>query len=199
MMADRNYTYHLRSNNSVPFAYQKNYFTETECDAIIDAGLHHINSVESYVGTDNTVVNEIRRNLIGFFPSKDERFAWIHKRVTDAIKSFNQQFWNYNLDFLETLQFTRYDRPGDFYTYHMDMNHSSIEQRKLSVSIQLSDPGSYQGSDLLFLNCGKNHYETVRDRGTIIMFPSFMIHQVTPLVSGTRYSLVGWVMGPPFK
>jgi PKHD-type hydroxylase len=70
--------------------------------------------------------------------------------------------------------------------------------RKLSMSIQLSDPKDYKGSQLQF-------WETQKDKnfpnsqGTAIIFPSYMLHRVTPLLSGTRYSLVTWVGGPNFK
>lgn len=155
--------------------------------------------MESFLGDDGAVDNKIRRNLVSFFTNSDSNTQWIYQRCAAAVNSFNQQFWNFDLDFIETLQFTRYDRLGDFYTNHMDMSFGRRETRKLSFSVQLSDPDAYQGSDLLFLRCGHDYYDPVRTRGTVTMFPSFQIHQVTPLASGTRYSLVGWVIGPPFK
>lgn len=197
-MLDRNYTWHLHSANTVPYAYQKQFFSATECDAIIEYGLAQT-PIESYVGEDRSVDNNIRRNRVCFLRSQDQANHWIFSRISDGVRSINQQFWNFDLDFIETLQFTRYDRDADFYGAHVDMGYGKIEQRKLSVSIQLSDETAYTGSDLQFHNCGMNFYDSVRERGTIIMFPSWVVHQVTPISSGTRYSLVGWVIGPPFK
>lgn len=197
-MIDRNHTWELKTSNSVPYAYHSGYFTAEECERIIETGLRYA-SMESFLGDTGSVDNNIRRNLVSFFANSDPGAQWIYQRCADAVNSFNQQFWNFELDFIETLQFTRYDRPGDFYTNHMDMSFGRRETRKLSFSVQLSDPDTYTGSDLLFLRCGHEYYDPVRTQGTVTMFPSFQIHQVTPLVSGTRYSLVGWVIGPPFR
>ena len=38
-----------------------------------------------------------------------------------------------------------------------------------------------------------------KKQGTLIAFPSYTLHEVTPLISGTRYSLVAWLGGPTFK
>lgn len=197
-MIDRNYAWYLKSSNDVPYAYHKNYFTQDECEAIIQYGTS-IESIESYVGEEKTVDNSIRKNRVCFLRSDGKECHWIFNRVRQAITDMNQQFWQYDLDMIEVLQFTRYDRTNDFYGPHMDMGFGRVEQRKLSFSIQLSESDSYTGSDLQFHSCGMNFYDSVRDRGTIIMFPSYIVHQVTPLLSGQRYSLVGWVLGPPFK
>ena len=39
----------------------------------------------------------------------------------------------------------------------------------------------------------------IRPRGSIIVFPSFVWHRVNPVTRGTRYSLVMWNLGWPFK
>ena len=67
----------------------------------------------------------------------------------------------------------------------------------MSFSIQLDPEDSYEGCDLTFNGLPKN--EILRKQGTIVFFPSFILHTVTPLLSGTRRSLVGWICGPDFK
>ena len=77
--------------------------------------------------------------------------------------------------------------------------------RKLSVTINLNLPGEYEGGNLKFdfgpHNEGKRFHECVeiRPQGSIVIFPSFVYHQVTPITKGTRYSLVLWSLGQPFK
>lgn len=77
--------------------------------------------------------------------------------------------------------------------------------RKLSVTINLNLPGEYEGGNLKFdfgpHNEGKRFHECVeiRPQGSIVIFPSFVYHQVTPITKGTRYSLVLWTLGQPFK
>ena len=78
------------------------------------------------------------------------------------------------------------------------MNNDDSGHRKLSISIQLSDPAGYSGSEL---EISVNGVPIIapRDQGTLIAFPSFVLHKVTPLLVGKRYSLVAWVHGPKWK
>jgi PKHD-type hydroxylase len=39
----------------------------------------------------------------------------------------------------------------------------------------------------------------IREKGSVIVFPSFIWHRVTPVTAGTRYSLVNWNLGFPFR
>jgi PKHD-type hydroxylase len=77
--------------------------------------------------------------------------------------------------------------------------------RKLSMTINLNEPGEYDGGNLKFdfgpHASGKRFHECeeIRPQGSIIVFPSFVYHQVTPVTRGTRYSLVLWSLGWPFQ
>lgn len=70
--------------------------------------------------------------------------------------------------------------------------------RKLSMVIQLSDPSEYEGGELL-LHLGNNPTRIERKKGLAVFFPSYILHEVTPVTKGERYSLVAWVHGKPFK
>jgi PKHD-type hydroxylase len=89
---------------------------------------------------------------------------------------------------------------------HRTQNTQMIgKTRKLSVTISLSDPSTYKGGNLKFdlgpHADGKRYHlcKEIRPRGSIIVFPSHVYHQVTPVTQGTRYSLVAWNLGKPFK
>lgn len=194
---NRDYTYHLNVPNNVTWAYLQSFLSEEECERIISSAMEN-SPLESYVGA-GIVDNNIRKNRVIFLPSHDDRYRWAFDKIAQCAISLNRQFWNFDLSFVETLQFTIYDRDQDFYTAHMDTGHNVPEQRKLSLVVQLSEPDSYVGSDLQLHSCGMEFFNTVRDRGTIIAFPSYMVHRVSPLLSGTRFSLVSWVCGPPYK
>jgi len=76
--------------------------------------------------------------------------------------------------------------------------------RKLSVTVNLTTPGNYEGGNLKFdlgPHAPKRYHvcKEIRPRGTIIVFPSHLYHQVTPVTKGTRYSLVMWNLGHPFR
>lgn len=197
-MIDPKYAYDLTSCNGYPSVIQPNFFTLQECQSIIDIGLGYP-AIESYIGDEKSIDSAIRKNRVVFFESKQDAVQWIFQKTAQGILSINHQFWQFDLSCIETLQFTIYDRVADFYTAHMDMAHGKTPQRKLSFSVQLSDPASYVGGDLEFHSVGDRFYPASRDQGTMTLFPSYMIHRVTPITHGTRYSLVGWIVGPPFK
>ena len=77
--------------------------------------------------------------------------------------------------------------------------------RKLSITINLNKPGEYDGGNLKFdfgphADIKRYHEcEEIRPQGSVIIFPSFVYHCVTPVTRGTRYSLVLWTLGDPFK
>ena len=77
--------------------------------------------------------------------------------------------------------------------------------RKLSVTVNLTNPKNYKGGNLKFdlgpHAKGKRYHTAIeaRPRGSIIVFPSYMEHTVTPLTKGNRYSLVMWCLGRPFR
>ena len=86
--------------------------------------------------------------------------------------------------------------------YTQDFN-KFFKVRKLSMTLNLTDPNSYEGGDLMF-DLGKNEGDIstateARNQGTIIVFPSFLYHCVSPVTKGIRYSLVNWSLGRPFK
>jgi len=130
-----------------------------------------------------------------------EKFEWIYRKCTDLTLAMNEKFFRYDIDFIEDLQFTVYDSSkGDqMYGKHIDtMTKGLGKPRKLSFSVQLSDPSDYEGGDLVIVD-GENSKSCPKERGKAIFFPSYMLHEVKPVTKGVRYSLVGWVCGPPFK
>ena len=146
--------------------------------------------------------------------------TWIYKEIHPYIKEANKRAgWNFDWDFSESCQFTRYG-VGQYYGWHCDSwdkpynkpddlnSHGKI--RKLSVTISLSEPEDYVGGNLEFDMRNQKDWEQdkkkaihecteIRPRGSIIVFPSFVWHRVAPVTKGTRYSLVIWNLGYPFR
>jgi PKHD-type hydroxylase len=140
---------------------------------------------------------------------------WIYDEIHPYIHLANKNSnWNFQWDYSESFQFTKY-KINQFYDWHCDswetpynkpgnLNfHNKI--RKLSVVCMLSDPKDYTGGKLQFqFRNEKNPNLTIEcleilPKGSIIVFPSFIWHRVTPVTKGTRYSLVTWNLGYPFK
>ena len=141
---------------------------------------------------------------------------WIYNEIHPYIHTANKNAgWNFQWDFSESCQFTKY-KLDQFYDWHCDSwskpynrpeepdRHGKI--RKLSVTISLSDENDYEGGDFEF--DFRNDYKgsnqpqlckEIRPKGSVVVSPSFVWHRVKPVTSGTRYSLVIWNLGWPFK
>ncbi len=124
--------------------------------------------------------------------------------MTNNIKYANYKWWNYDIyGILEPLQILCYEASHnqeniqDHYSKHID-NQEFYSNRKISFSVQLSQAQDYEGSELKLY--GDREAEKLpKDRGTMILFPSFILHEVTPITQGKRWALVGWVSGPQFR
>lgn len=178
------------------YAYLIDAFTDDECDKIIKYG----NSKELVVGATGgklPTTDKIRKSMVNFIePDKD--FDWVYMKLTDIIDYLNNDFFNFDLlGFGENIQFTKYEAPTGHYSWHTD-KFLGKKIRKLSIVLQLSDEDDYVGGDLE-LKFGDNVDNMIRKRGTILCFPSYVLHRVTPVTEGTRYSLVAWITGPQFK
>jgi len=177
----------------------------------------------SFVDTSTVISDEERK--IGhkgdFKPALKIRasdVAWCNDQwLYDIIWPFMQQAndaagWKYHIKSAESCQITRYKKSG-FYNFHRDgigdhlsaynnpqnvFTHGHV--RKLSMSIILDD--NFEGGAFEFASYDKEKCTITpieATAGSIIVFPSFMEHRVTPVKKGTRYSLVVWFVGPPFK
>jgi PKHD-type hydroxylase len=140
--------------------------------------------------------------------------TWIYSVINEMVNTANVNAgWNFQWDYNEPCQFTIYKK-GQHYDWHVDSYNEPYNRpddqnihgkiRKLSCVISLSNPKDYKGGNFLFqLNHGNEKDEVylcneIKEKGSIIVFPSFIKHKVEPVTSGTRYSLVNWCLGRPF-
>lgn len=156
-----------------------------------------------------TVDLKIRDSLVTF-TSED----WLYKLISPYLNTANKEAkWNYEHSWIEALQITKYVK-NQFYDWHFDAHELPYEDtksnyygkiRKISFSLNLTDSNKYEGGELEFAIPGKKleyrieSSDLFKDQGSLIFFPSFVKHRVTPVTKGTRYSLVGWVLGDPYK
>lgn len=192
--------YSIRKERLVnePFAWATGVFNDEEIDLIIRLGQEQplINA-----GVNNTGIASLdtRRSKINWIkPTVATEF--IFRRLGEVINRLNNDFYQYELTEMEDLQFSEYDSSYQgMYTDHTDDGFEGYG-RKLSFSLQLSDETAYEGGDLLFYRFKRDSsLQAPKQKGSIIIFPSWTIHEVTPVTVGTRHSLVGWVHGPNFR
>lgn len=109
----------------------------------------------------------------------------------------NHSSWGLNINAISPIQFTEYTKE-QYYGWHMDTAELSPEMRKISIIVQLTDPDSYEGGDFQFRHYGGRVEDVpiLRQRGTVLVFPSWIEHQVTPVTKGKRQTLVAWMSGP---
>ena len=108
--------------------------------------------------------------------------------------------WRYDITgFNEDLQYTKYSDDKSFYGWHIDSGSLKSENppRKLSLTLQLSEPSEYDGGDFQIHASKLNTVS--KKKGLICVFPSYSLHQVTPITRGVRRSLVVWLCGPAFR
>ncbi len=149
------------------------------------------------VSGEKRYVESLRRSAV--IPiCLDDRSRWLFDRLQGVALKCNQQYFGFDLaGFVEPLQLAQYGE-SEFFDWHLDFGIDEMSQRKLSISVQLSDDDDYEGGDLQF-QINQNEECASRKRGTVIVFPSFIMHRVTAVTKGLRRSLVGWVSGPPFR
>ena len=147
---------------------------------------------------------EVRRSKIKWIDISPET-DWLYERITSIMKQNNQIYWRFNLrDMPMSIQYTEYHATDEGrYDWHMDMGHGETSCRKLSTSILLSNTSDFEGGKFQFFKGGKAGEEIfeypLNNPGDMVIFPSYMIHRVTPVTKGIRRSLVLWVGGEPFK
>lgn len=177
------------------FAWWNGAFSSDELDEIVRLGNQ---SVLQKATTANSNGDSKWRDssVCFFFPC--ESTNWIFQRLADVVVEINNKFFGFDIqDFASGLQFTKYCEPNGHYGWHTDRG-KSVAVRKLSLTLQLSAPEDYDGGNLE-MNFGGDVCTARRDKGMMTIFPSYALHRVTPVTRGTRYSLVAWVSGPPFK
>jgi len=210
-------------NLSNYFWYFSGVLTPRFCDEVIKYALQQQDSIARTGGFDKKelskedVKNIQRKRKSDLVWLND---TWIYKEIHPYVHKANQMAgWNFDWDRSESCQFTKY-KPGQYYDWHCDSwdkvydkgkdNPDTGKIRKLSMTCQLTDGSEYSGGELEF---DFRQYEPhqrdeakhlrkateILPKGSIIVFPSFLWHRVKPITRGTRYSLVLWHLGYPFK
>lgn len=173
------------------FTVIRDAITHEECDRILSIANNQ------WTAADTQGESTARKSSI----------VWTEDRATYKtifqLRSTLKKYAHYNITGAEPMQITKYEGSG-FYDFHYDGDgitrinaprtvlHNRV--RKLSFSILLND--DYVGGEFEFYG---NKTPISAEKGTLIAFPSYMMHRVTPITWGTRYSLVTWFVGEQFK
>jgi PKHD-type hydroxylase len=183
-----------------PFAVWENAFTPAELDAVVAAGealpLQQAGVVYTPGQADADTSQRVSRTA---WMARTPQTDWLYDRIERVVRVLNQQIYQFELaGFSEPFQYTVYNaNEGGHFDWHLDQIPNGAH-RKLSFSLQLSDPADYEGCDLE-INGGRKPLTAPRTRGALVAFPAYVMHRVTPIHSGSRRALVIWTAGPPFR
>ena len=169
-------------------------FTAEECDKITQTFKASIPAI-TLKDTKETVQVSKRKSKLHWIDKTRENL-WIYTRLYNLVKEVNDDYFKLDLtEITDEIQYTEYSAEYEgYYDWHVDCAppHS---RRKLSLSVQLTDPSTYKGCELIF----DEKIEAPKNMGSCTVFPSYKSHKVMPITEGTRRSLVLWIDGPPLR
>ena len=168
--------------------------TDEQCDNIIEFA-EQIEPQKAGIKLDGVENDEVRRSTIRWLPSQ----GWIADMMMEYSITANRNAFGVHLHGLWEIQYTEYHAENEgHYGWHHDVfwdSHRNYD-RKLSIVVQLSDKDDYAGGEFQF---SEVENPVFRERGSVMVFPSYLQHRVLPVTEGTRRSLVGWVDGPRWR
>ena len=185
-----------------PYVYWDGFFTDEEIKLITEYCENKKMEKGAVIGKENeAILNKIRISNVNF-TTPDEENRWIFDKFNFFIQMINEKFYGFDLVGYNSFQFSTYkSKEKGKYGWHTDsffgregLNKEGFH-RKLSMSFLLND--DFEGGDFE-INTG-NPLKVELKKGRAIFFPSFFLHQVTPVTKGTRKSIVIWVDGPRWK
>jgi len=188
----------MKQNNNFKFVvHRENFLSVSQCQKLM-------RYLETGEATDSELAGNYKDNLVNKEVRNNKEVIINNEELNNKLKMVfelsNQSIWKYNIQELEKVRILKYENGGK-YKWHTDCGAKETSTRKLTAIVQLSDETKYEGGNLEFGitdKSGKNNYTAPRTQGSVIIFPSFLSHRVTPIISGKRYSLITWMNGDCF-
>lgn len=175
---------------ALPFLDFPEAFGASECEAILAlAARAPLEPATVWNGAANHVDARMRRAERCYW-SRDSETAWIHERLDALFAEAAARFETEVDRVFEDIQFVRYGVGAHFQTWHSDAGTDRYEERRISASVELSNPRDHDGG-VLEIAPAMGLPRTL-PRGGARLFRSRMIHRVTPVTRGVRHALVAW-------
>ncbi|MFN8671964.1 MAG: 2OG-Fe(II) oxygenase [Candidatus Sericytochromatia bacterium] len=173
-----------------------NIFKPEECEEIINMkGINieipvYFESQEDYDKTniaEYPIAKDLLQNRI--------TVGWISKKLEKVLMHANDKFFHFEIYGINVIRLNKYD-VGRSFNWHTDIGNRELSIRKLTLVVFLSKKEDYTGGELQWWGVDD---KINQEQGSIVVFPSYMMHYVPPITSGVRYSLACWAVGPHFK
>ena len=166
-------------------------FSPAECDALLALAGARGGRPAPLTGYDGDMVDPEQRRATTTLVERDSDSAWLFERL-DALFAEAGATLEIPVEALsEPVQVVRYGVGDHFHLWHSDAGHDLQERRRLSASVELSDPADYEGG-LLEIMPMRMLPASAPGQGHATIFPSRALHHVIPVTRGVRYALVAW-------
>lgn len=177
------------------FGWKEDFFNNDECKAILSS-CGKLRLSEAKLGADAVNPN-VRQSKVGWL-ARNEENKLIYEKLGAFAKAINERYYGFHLSgFSEDIQYAEYPANAGYFGWHIDIGKDK-SHRKLSLIVLLSDTEDHEGGELSLMTSAK--VRTVpKKKGTLVFFPSYILHQVSPVTSGLRKSLSLWVSGDHLK
>ena len=204
----------VRPCNFNDFYYFKNYFSDEKIEAIhemVRRGGYEFkkggtgnDEEQDHYGTNN--------RDIAYVPG-DQNSWWLYNELEKLTIEANNALFQFDIQYVtDLLHYVVYPEPnkpdrtgqireeGGFLDWHMDIGQGGVNHRKLALTVQLSDPKDYEGGVFqCWFGGGGKFIDLPREKGDVLVMPTFIMHNVSPITRGERRALVFWTGGEPFR
>jgi PKHD-type hydroxylase len=187
----------LISNDPTNWYWFEHGFSNEEIQRVIEFASHLEKSSGKLLSSVDAIESYRKSEISWIF--RDHVTNWLYEKIIGMANEANENQYGYiMLPSFESIQYTEYHEGGGHYDFHIDVGQGVAATRKLSITVQLSDPSEYDGGDFGILR-GRNEEILPKGKGTVLVFPSFLLHRVSPVTRGTRRSLVMWLGGCSYR
>lgn len=173
------------------------------CDEIITECEYYKPSQANIGNEQSKIDDNVRKSTVRWIDATDPNSKFIHDLLLYYARLANRQAFGFDITQLHDIQYTTYDEEQQgFYKLHHDTfwANTTAFDRKISITIQLSNPNDYEGGEFMF---DKQYIQPdqseLKQRGTVLAFPSPIDHYVQTVTKGIRKSLVAWIEGPKWR
>jgi hypothetical protein len=172
----------------------QNAISDGFCDKLIEEySKDEVEKLPPIIGQDDGEIDLSIRNVQRLMLPMNQG---IGATLTSCALNINHQFWKFNVTHSNQTEFLMYDVNGKYEAHVDTFNEHSDETRKLTALAILNE--DFEGGKF-FIQQGHKKIYPPQSKGNVIVFPSFMLHGVEPIIKGKRYTVVTWLVGPYFK
>ena len=206
----------VRPCNFNDFYYFKNHFNDEKIEAIhemVRRGGYKFEKGGTGYGEKEKIDHNYSNNRdIAYVPG-DPNSWWLYNELEKLTIQANNKMFQFDIQYVtDPLHYVIYPEPnkpgktgetreqGGYLDWHMDIGQGEVNRRKLALTVQLSDPKDYEGGVFqCWFGGGGRFIDLPRQKGDVLVMPSFIMHNVSPITKGERRALVFWTGGEPFK